>query len=103
MGVTIGLLTRKPRGVDARTRVLIVLSPGRPYHDDGYRGDSGTEDTRRADLAARSQGVHPFCITIDDDAQDYLPHMFGPSSYRVVKDAAKLPYRVPDINRRIRV
>jgi len=103
MGVTIRHLTKKLLAVDARTRVLITLSDGRPDDEDGYRGDYGIEDTRQAVLEARSQGVHPFCITIDDEAQDYLPHMFGPSSYTVVEDVAKLPYRVSDIYRRITV
>jgi nitric oxide reductase NorD protein len=101
MGVTIRHLTRKLLAVEARTRVLIALSDGRPDDEDGYRGDYGIEDTRQAVLEARSQGVHPFCITIDDQAQDYLPHMFGPASYALVEKVAKLPYRVSDIYRRI--
>jgi len=101
MGVTIRHLTRKLLEVEARTRVLITLSDGRPDDEDGYRGDYGIEDTRQAVLEARAKGVHPFCITIDDRAQDYLPHMFGPSSYTLVEKVAKLPYRVSDIYRRI--
>ncbi len=79
MGVVVRHLSRKLLAVDARTRVLIVLSDGRPDDEDGYRGDYGIEDTRQAVLEARSLGVHPFCITIDDAAQGYLPHIFGPS------------------------
>jgi nitric oxide reductase NorD protein len=101
MGVMIRHLTRKLLEVDARTRVLIALSDGRPDDEDGYRGDYGIEDTRQAVLEARSQGIHPFCITIDDEAQAYLPHMFGPASYTLVENVAKLPYRVSDIYRRI--
>jgi nitric oxide reductase NorD protein len=101
MGVVVRHLSRKLLAVDARTRVLIVLSDGRPDDEDGYRGDYGIEDTRQAVLEARSLGVHPFCITIDDAAQDYLPHVFGPSGYTLVENVAKLPYRVSDIYRRI--
>ena len=103
MGVTIRHLTRKLLEVEARTRVLITLSDGRPDDEDGYRGDYGIEDTRQAVLEARNQGVHPFCITIDDEAQDYLPHMFGAASWTLVAQVAKLPYRVSDIYRRITV
>ncbi len=101
MGVTIRHLTAKLLEVEARTRVLITLSDGRPDDEDGYRGDYGIEDTRQAVLEARARGVHPFCITIDDQAQDYLPHMFGPASWTLVEKVAKLPYRVSDIYRRI--
>jgi nitric oxide reductase NorD protein len=101
MGVVIRHLTAKLLAVEARTRVLITLSDGRPDDEDGYRGDYGIEDTRQAVLEARSQGVHPFCIAIDEQAQGYLPHMFGPASYTLVEDVAKLPYRVSDIYRRI--
>jgi nitric oxide reductase NorD protein len=101
MGVSIRHLTRKLLEVEARTRVLLVLSDGRPDDEDGYRGDYGIEDTRQAVLEARARGVHPFCITIDDQAQAYLPHLFGPASYTLVEKVAKLPYRVSDIYRRI--
>lgn len=87
----------------SRRRVLIAFSDGRPDDEDGYRGDYGIEDTRQAVLEVRSQGVHPFCITIDDQAQDYLPHMFWPSAYTLVEQVAKLPLRVSDIYRRITI
>jgi len=100
MGVTIRHLTHKLLAAEARIRVLIALSDGRPDDEDGYSGNYGIEDTRQAVLEARSQRIYPFCITIDDDAQAYLPHMFGPASYTVVENVAKLPYRVSDIYRR---
>ena len=101
MGVVVRHLSRQLVEVEACTRVLLFLSDGRPDDEDGYRGDYGIEDTRQAVLEARSLGVHPFCITIDDQAQDYLPHIFGPSGYTLVDNVAKLPYRVSDIYRRI--
>ncbi|OYV75556.1 MAG: hypothetical protein B7Z66_12355 [Chromatiales bacterium 21-64-14] len=101
MGVAIRHLTRRFQEIDARTRLLITLSDGRPDDQDGYRGAYGIEDTRQALFEARHQGVHPFCITIDDEAMDYLPHMFGAANFTVISDVRKLPYRVSDIYRRI--
>ncbi|WP_295399993.1 VWA domain-containing protein [uncultured Thiocystis sp.] len=103
MGVAIRHLTRKLLAVEARTRVLIVLSDGRPDDEDGYRGDYGIEDTRQAVLEARGRGVHPFCITIDDQAQAYLPHVFGPAGYVLVEKVDRLPLRVSEIYRRMTV
>jgi nitric oxide reductase NorD protein len=101
MGVAIRHLSRLLAEVEARTRLLVTLSDGRPDDQDGYRGTYGIEDTRQALIEARNLGVHPFCITIDDEALEYLPHMYGPASFTVVSRVEQLPFRVSDIYRRI--
>jgi nitric oxide reductase NorD protein len=102
MGFAIRHLTRLLGAVEARTRVLVTLSDGRPDdYFDVYRGPYGIEDTRMALLEARRAGIHPFCITIDKDARDYLPHMYGPANYIVIDDVGKLPLKVSDIYRRL--
>ena len=101
MGVAIRHMTRLLGEVEARTRLLITLSDGRPDDQDGYRGAYGIEDTRQALLEARYQGVHPFCITIDDEALDYLPHMYGPVNFTLISEVERLPFKVSDIYRRI--
>jgi len=101
MGVAIRHLTQTLNAVEARTRLLITLSDGRPDDQDGYRGAYGIEDTRQALIEARYTGVHPFCITIDDEALEYLPRMYGPAGFTVVSQVERLPFRVSDIYRRI--
>ncbi|MDH3670435.1 MAG: VWA domain-containing protein [Gammaproteobacteria bacterium] len=101
MGVIIRHLTKLLNAVEARTKVLITLSDGKPDDYDGYRGDYGIEDTRRALIEAKQAGIHPFCITIDDAASDYLPHMYGAVNYTLVNDVRKLPLRVADIYRNL--
>lgn len=102
MGFAIRHLTKLLNEVDAATRVLITLSDGRPDdYFDGYRGQYGIEDTRMALLEARRSGVHPFCITIDRDARDYLPHMYGAARYIILDDVRQLPFKVSDIYRRL--
>ena len=101
MGVAVRHLTKILHQVEARTKLLITLSDGRPDDQDGYRGPYGIEDTRRALIEAKYLGIHPFCITIDEEAMDYLQHMYGPVSFTVVDNVDKLPYRVSDIYRRI--
>lgn len=101
MGVTIRHLTGILNQIDAKTRILITLSDGKPDDYDGYRGDYGIEDTRQALLEARHTGIHPFCITIDTEASDYLPHMYGHASFVVVDEVRKLPLKVADIYRRL--
>ena len=87
--------------IEARTKLLITISDGRPDDQDGYRGSYGIEDTRQALLEARYQGIHPYCITIDEQAMEYLPHMYGAAAFSVINEVHRLPYRVSDIYRRI--
>jgi len=101
MGFAIRHLTRLLNEVDARTRILITLSDGKPDDYDSYRGEYGIEDTRRALIEARREGVHPYCITIDEEARDYLPHLYGPAAFTLVSEVRELPLKVSDIYRRL--
>jgi len=102
MGVAIRHLSGLLNQVEARTRILITLSDGKPDDYGGeYRGEYGIEDTRRALIEAKRDGVHPFCITIDREGQEYLPHMYGPVSYTIVDTVEKLPYKVSEIYRHL--
>ena len=101
MGVAIRHLGRLLEKTRARTKILITLSDGRPEDYDAYRGRYAVEDTRHALLELRQQGVHPFCITIDKEAQEYLPHLYGAANYTVVHEVKKLPLKVADIYRRL--
>ncbi|MCG6965953.1 MAG: hypothetical protein LJE59_05550 [Chromatiaceae bacterium] len=102
MGAPIRHLVQKLKQVEARTKLLVTLSDGKPDdYDLEYRGEYGIEDTRQALFEARREGVHAYCITIDREGQDYLPHMYGAANYTVLDDVAKLPTKISDIYRRI--
>jgi nitric oxide reductase NorD protein len=101
MGVTIRHLCHLLGEVEARTKLLITLSDGKPDDYDTYRGAYGIEDTRQALIEARRNGIHSFCITIDTEARDYLPHMYGAVNYAVIDEVRKLPLKVSDIYRRL--
>jgi nitric oxide reductase NorD protein len=102
MGFALRHMTKLLNQVEAKTRVLVTLSDGRPDdYFDVYRGVYGIEDTRMALLEASRTGIHPFCITLDRDARDYLPHMYGAARYIILDDVRQLPLKVTDIYRRI--
>ncbi len=101
LGVFIRHFSDMFSSVDAKTKLLITLSDGKPEDYDGYRGDYGIEDTRMALMEARREDIHPFCITIDSEARDYLPHMYGAANYIVIDEVNKLPLKVADIYRHI--
>ena len=102
MGVAIRHLTALLNAVDARTKLLITLSDGKPDdYSDNYRGEYGVEDTRQALIEAHRGGVHPFCITIDREAREYLPRMYGAVNYTLIDDVGRLPLKVADVYRRL--
>ena len=101
MGVAIRHLGEMLHATHARTKLLITLSDGRPEDYGGYKGKYGIEDTRHALLELKQSGIHAFCITIDNEAQEYLPHMYGAANYAVIDEVQKLPYKVADIYRRL--
>lgn len=76
-------------------RLLLILTDGKPNDLDQYEGRYGIEDTRMAIQEARQLGLIPFCVTIDERAHDYLPHLFGAQSFVVVKHASELPSMLP--------
>jgi len=101
LGVFIRHFNQMFNDVEAKTKLLITLSDGKPEDYDGYRGEYGIEDTRMALLESRQQGIHPFCITIDKEGRDYLKTMYGTASYVVIDNVAQLPLKVADIYRNI--
>jgi nitric oxide reductase NorD protein len=102
MGAAIRHLSKLLNEVEAKTKLLITLSDGKPDdYFDIYRGQYGIEDTRQALFEARRSGIHPFCITIDHEGKDYLPHMYGHVNWVEIDDVKKLPLKVADIYRRL--
>ncbi|GAA6142018.1 VWA domain-containing protein [Hydrogenophaga sp. 5NK40-0174] len=83
-------LSKRPE----RQKLLLVLTDGKPNDLDVYEGRYGLEDTRHAILEARTQGLTPFCITIDETANDYLPMLFGHNGYALVRQPQDLAQRL---------
>lgn len=101
MGFAIRHLNKILLQQEAKTRLMITLSDGKPDDLSDYRGDYGIEDTRRSLIESRRNGIHVYCITIDKEGPEYLPHLFGPAHYTVVDQIRQLPFKVADIYRRI--
>jgi nitric oxide reductase NorD protein len=80
------LLVRQPAG----HRLLLILSDGRP-NDVGYMDSYAIEDARQAIHEARAAGVFPFCLTVDRDGAEYLPHVFGATGHVIIRNPEGLP------------
>lgn len=85
----------------ARHRLLLVLSDGKPNDVDEYEGRYGVEDSRQAVAEARLQGLSPFCLTVDREAPIYLPRIFGPGAYAVLRHVERLPAVLVDVVRQL--
>lgn len=83
--------------VEAKSKLLILLSDGRPGDLDCTDPLYLHEDTRVALNEARRRGIHPFCITVDRDASEYLAAIFGQNRYLIIDDIRTLPERLPAI------
>jgi nitric oxide reductase NorD protein len=98
MGPAIRHLTARLARFEARTRILLVVSDGRPFDVDygqRYGEDAvlgyAVADTAQALAEARDRGVHPYLVTVDPAGGDYLRELCGPREYHVIDDARQLP------------
>ncbi len=95
IGAAVRRATQLLEKVPANRRLLLILSDGKPHDIDLYEGRYGIEDTRMALIEAREKGIKPFCVTIDREGASYLPHLFGPAGYTIVRKPEDLPDRLP--------
>jgi nitric oxide reductase NorD protein len=85
----------------ARHRLLLLLSDGKPNDIDEYEGRYGVEDARQAVVEARLQGLSVFCLTVDREAPVYLPRIFGPAGYAVLRQPGRLPTVLVEVVRQL--
>lgn len=99
-GAAIRHATRKLLAREARNRLLVLISDGKPL-DDGYADEYSLEDTKMALREARMKRVEPFCITVDREADDYLKRMYGEIRFLIIDHVGALPGRLPRIYHRL--
>ncbi|MCG5238823.1 nitric oxide reductase activation protein NorD [Azospirillum doebereinerae] len=84
-----------------RHRLLILLSDGKPNDVDHYEGRYGIEDTRQAVREARKDGLAVFAITVDAQARDYIPYLFGRGAYAIFPQISHLTKALPALYRQV--
>jgi nitric oxide reductase NorD protein len=82
-------------------RILLLLSDGKPNDVDAYEGRYGVEDARQAVHEARALRIQPFCLTVDRHAAAYLPRIFGPAGFTVLRRVRALPDALLQVVRRL--
>lgn len=108
MGAAVRHATARLRGEDARTKLLVLVSDGRPFDIDyGQQYGEGAEfeyaaaDTRQALLEATRRGIRPFLLTVDPDGASYLGSMAMGLDYEVLSRVEDLPVRLVSLYRRL--
>jgi nitric oxide reductase NorD protein len=106
MGPPIRHAVQKLRAQTARTKLLVLISDGRPFDLDygqEYGEDAEAEyaihDTRQALNEARRANITPLVLTIDPQGNDYLRTMCDGLDYEVLDDVSQLPTRLVSLYR----
>ncbi|HRI02116.1 MAG TPA: VWA domain-containing protein [Pyrinomonadaceae bacterium] len=86
---------------ESRTKLLIILTDGRPYDHDYGDARYAREDVREALTEAKMSGITPFCITVDRESEAELKDLYGDVGYTIIDDVLSLPERMPNIYRRL--
>jgi len=102
MGPAIRHATRRLVQADAAVKLMILLTDGKPYDSDTYQDNAyAQEDTKIALREARREKIHLFCVTVDQEAADYLPHMYSDANFVIIDDVRTLPHKLPQLYRRL--
>lgn len=97
MGAAIRQATKVLEEQSTSQKLLLILTDGKPNDIDHYEGRFGIEDTHEAIREAKRLGIKPFCITVDHEAETYLPYIFGSDGFTVILRPNQLPIRLPQL------
>ncbi|QYO65464.1 nitric oxide reductase activation protein NorD [Leptolyngbya sp. 7M] len=101
LGAAIRHAAHKLLKQENRTKLLLILTDGRPYDHDYGDARYAREDVREALIEAKINGITPFCITIDRESEAELRDLYGDVGYTIIDDILSLPERMPNIYRRL--
>jgi nitric oxide reductase NorD protein len=101
LGAAIRHVTRELEQRENRHRLLLLLTDGKPNDSDHYEGRYAIEDTRQSVIAARRRGLTVFGITVDREAQQYFPRIFGRGAFSIITRPAGLTQALPVIYRQL--
>ena len=103
MGPAIRHAASRLEALEAKTRILFLISDGRPqdrgYSREGVEKEYAVHDTHMALVEAKRKDIVPFCLTVDKAGHDYLKTMCGDMNYEVLDNIWALPERLPMLYR----
>ena len=105
MGPAIRHATMKLDSIAAKTKLLFLISDGRPqdrgYSREGVEKEYAVHDTKKALEEARGKSINTFCLTVDKKGHDYLQEMCQGMGYEVLDSVDLLPTRLLYLYRKL--
>lgn len=105
MGPAIRHATTKLDAQDAKTKLLFLISDGRPqdrgYSREGVEKEYAVHDTKMALDEAKDKDITAFALTVDKNGHDYLATMCQDMGYEILDDILQLPRRLLYLYRRL--
>ncbi|MDX8408439.1 MAG: hypothetical protein R8J84_00130 [Mariprofundales bacterium] len=77
-------------------KLLLILTDGRPHDVDVKDARHLIDDARKATHELDSDGIYPYCINLDPQADEYVADIFG-NNYTVIDNIERLPERLPEL------
>lgn len=83
--------------VDARRKILLLVSDGKPTDHDHYEGRHGLQDVKQAVREAKRLGIATFALAIDAEPRLYLPQMFGLRGFKTILQPRDVAHAMDDL------
>ncbi len=80
---------------------MLVITDGEPSDIDVHDRRYLIEDARQAVLVARQAGIRICCLSVDEQADDYVRHIFGWRNFSIAADPQHLPQRLAHMSARL--
>jgi nitric oxide reductase activation protein len=80
-----------------RRRLLVVVTDGEPADNDVRDPQYLRHDTQRAVQGLARQGITPYALSLDPQADLYVSRIFGARNYTVLDRAERLPDKLPQL------
>ncbi|MBT3993842.1 MAG: VWA domain-containing protein, partial [Gammaproteobacteria bacterium] len=77
-------------------KLMLILTDGEPFDIDIKDPNMLIKDTHKAIQECRKKGMYPYCISLDNKADNYISDVFG-SNYSVIDRIESLPKELPQL------
>ncbi|MGM0576392.1 MAG: nitric oxide reductase activation protein NorD [Myxococcota bacterium] len=84
------------QGHEARHKLVLLVTDGKPTDYDRYEGAYGIADVRQAVREAAKQGITVHALAYDPAARASLPSMFGPGGFQLIRRVHDLPRAITE-------
>lgn len=89
--------TEMLRKTQAKKKLLLLISDGKPTDYDRYEGRYGIEDIRQAIRDANRDNVIVRALAVDAQAKFYLPQMFGTGNFQILPNPSLLARSLAEV------